>query len=488
MSGEGFALELRGITKRFGATAALNDASLAVRSGSLHMLLGENGAGKTTFLNIATGNLQPDTGAILLNGQPVVWRHRADALAAGLSAVSQHFSLVPAMTVAENVALAGPRLGAKYNRREAEDTVRRIANNVGLDLDPAAMVGDLSVAAQQRAEIVKAIARNAPVLMLDEPTAVLSPPDAAELLLWLRGFVSSGRTVVVITHRIREAMGYGDEVTVLRRGQTALSAPISSTSEQEVVAAILGATDTGPLAFARQHSTAVRQTLGTSVLALHAASVIDAGGARRLRTTSLEVRGGEVVGVAGVEGAGQYQLLRLLAGRISPTSGRVTLPPSVGFVPEDRHRDALIADFSLVENMALRGIEARRGVMPWAHVALQVQSAITAFDVRGGDVRSTASALSGGNQQKFVLARELADAPQALVVENPTRGLDVRASQEILTRVRDSAAAGSAVVMYSSDINELLATADRVVVCFAGEVYETTLDSDAIGRAMVGVR
>ncbi len=478
------ALELRAIDKRYGTVTALAGASLAVRPGTLHVLLGENGAGKTTLLRIAVGLQEPDAGEMFLDGKSCAWKSGAQAIDAGMAAVHQHLSLVPAMTVAENVALAQRKYTTRFSPAQAARRVRDLAESSGLDVDPEAVVGRLPVAAQQRAEILKAISRDPRVLILDEPTAVLSPSDSRELLLWLRGFVSSGRTAIVITHRIREAMEYGDALTVLRRGQTVLTGDAGALAESDVLTAILGEPD-------RKADTQpghVRQTAGVdgnARIALTGVSVRDTAGIVRLRDVSLSVNAGEILGVAGIEGAGQYELLRVLAGRIPPTSGTVTLPASVGFIPEDRLRDALIGELPLVENFALRGAGARRGLMRWRSVAAQTHSAIVRNDVRSAMPSTMAAELSGGNQQKFVLARELG-ASDALVAENPARGLDVRAAAMVVERLRHVRAAGVAIVVYASDIDQLLEIADRVVVCHAGVVHAVPRTADAIGAAMVG--
>jgi len=486
VNAEGLALELRGIHKRFGATVALNGASLSVRAGTLHALLGENGAGKTTLMHVATGLTHADSGELRFDGRPVRWRSRAEAITAGLSAVHQHFSLVPAMTVAENVALGGRRAWTRFSARTAAARVRTVAAAAGLSVDPYALVADLPVAAQQRVEIVKAIANDAPVLMLDEPTAVLSPLEAAELMRWLRGFVQSGRTVVVITHRIREALQYADAVTVLRSGRTVLAAAMPDTDEHAVLAALLGEAPTRQPPDASPGTPSSPTEPRQAVLVLRDMTVIGESGVRRVAPTSLSVHAGEIVGVAGVDGGGQRELLRVLAGRLAPSAGSVHLPDSIGFVPEDRLRDAIIPGLSLVDNLALRGAGSRHGRLRWPDFSAATRSAIRDFDVLVADQQGAISNLSGGNQQKFVLARELAGNPRALIVENPTRGLDVRASRDILERLRAIRAAGTAVVVYSSDIEELLSIADRIVVCFAGVVRETALDADVIGRAMVG--
>ena len=488
MSTGGCALQLLGIDKRFGTTVALDNAAIAVQSGTLHMLLGENGAGKTTLLHVAVGNVRPDSGTIILNGQSVRWRSRSDALAAGLSAVYQHFSLVPAMTVAENVALSALSLTARYTARTAADEVRRICDASGLNVNPETVVGDLPVAAQQRVEIIKAIARDAPVLMLDEPTAVLSPPEATDLYRWLRQFVASGRTVLVITHKIREALHHGDAVTVLRHGRTVLSAAMNTVDEQVVLAAILGETLNQDASAKIGNRGRPLRSDPAAVIQLRDVTVVDASGAMRLAPLSITVHAGEIVGVAGVDGAGQHELLRVLSGRQDPSSGTVSLPQAVGYVPEDRLRDAIVPELSLVENLAIRGAGARSGLIDWNVMAAATHLAMATFDVRGANTSASADSLSGGNQQKFVLARELADSPTALVAENPTRGLDVRAAADVLDRIRAARDAGAAVVLYSSDLDELLSVADRILVCYAGTVHESSLDADAIGAAMVGAR
>jgi len=486
VNAEGFALELRGIRKRFGATVALDGASLAVRAGSLHALLGENGAGKTTLLHVAAGLIRPEAGEIHIDGRPVRWRSRAQALAAGISAVHQHFSLVPAMTVAENVSLSTPRLRTRFSARDASRSVRSVAETAGLQVDPDAVVADLSVAAQQRVEIIKAIAHDAPVLILDEPTAVLSPPEASELFQWLRGYVQRGKTVVIITHRIRDAMQHADTVTVLRSGRTTLATPMRDTDETAVLSAVLGELPGRSVPADEVNLLTARVDARPPVLVLRDVVVVDAAGTTRLSRTSLSVHAGEVVGVAGVEGSGQHDLLRVLAGRRAPSSGSADLPAVIGFVPEDRLRDAVIPGLPLVENLALRGAGTRRGIISWPDLSSETRASMLAFDVRAADEQASASSLSGGNLQKFILARELSGMPQAVVAENPTRGLDVRAARDVIQRIRASGLAGAAVVMYSSDLEELLSVADRMLVCFGSVVREVPLDADRIGRAMVG--
>ena len=481
--------ELHDISKRYGTTVALAGASLIARPGALHVLLGENGAGKTTLLRVASGLISADAGTIIHRGTPVRWRTRASALNAGISIVQQHFSLVPAMTVAENVALASRGVFTRFSMASAAAHVRHLCADVGLDLDPSAIVGTLPVPAQQRVEIVKAIAHGAPVLILDEPTSVLSPSEAESLFQWLRSFAATGRIVIVITHRIREAMRYAAAITVLRGGKTVFASGGPFTDDRPILQAILGdprgSTD-GVVAVPSAFDPAPSRTADRAAVALAGVSVTDASGVLRLRDVSCTIRPGEIVGIAGVEGAGQRELLRVFAGRLVPTEGTVVHDRQAGFIPEDRQREAVIPEFSLTENFALRGSGARRGLVPWAAVTSETKAAMQRADVRAESTASLVGTLSGGNQQRFVFARETVDAPRVIVAENPTRGLDVRAAAEMVRRLRDARDAGAAIVMYSSDIDDIVAIADRALVCFGGRVREVVVSAEAIGSAMVG--
>jgi general nucleoside transport system ATP-binding protein len=477
-----FALSLRGVTKRFGGSVALDGARFDVRAGTLHALLGENGAGKTTLMRIAFGMLRPDAGTIETDGAARRWKSSADAIAAGIGMVHQHFLLVPAMTVAENVALGDRGVIRGFDPRVAAGRVRAIGAKTGLALDPAARVADLPVGAQQRLEIVKALARDARILILDEPTAVLSPSESQELYSWLRSFVTRGHTVVLITHKVREALAIADDVTVLRRGRTVLSGRSDEFGESTVVGAMIGGDATVEL-----QARLVASAPGDSVMSVEKVSVTDERGVPRLRDVSLQVHAGEIVGVAGVEGSGQRELLRVLAGRLTPQSGTVRSPARIGFVPEDRLRDALIPAMTLVENLALKEAGRARGTLRWASYRERTEITVRDHDVRANAVDLPASALSGGNQQKFVLGRELEGSPEALVVENPTRGLDIRAAAHVLAELESARASGVAVVVYSSDLDEVLSIADRMVVCFDGRITPTPVEADAVARALVGL-
>ncbi|MGH7653279.1 MAG: ABC transporter ATP-binding protein [Gemmatimonadaceae bacterium] len=477
------ALALRGITRQFGRTIALDSAQFELRTGTLHALLGENGAGKTTLMRIAFGMLRPDAGTMELNGSVRHWRSSADAIAAGIGMVHQHFLLVPAMTVAENVSLGDRGPFRRFDARVAAERVRNIGAETGLVLDPASRVADLSVGAQQRLEIVKALARDVKILILDEPTAVLTPAESQELYAWLRSFVARGHTVVLITHKVREALALADDVTVLRRGRSVLSGRPEALGEPAVIDAMVGA-----IAASGVREPAASQIgMGAVVASLDGVSVTDERGVPRLRDVTMDVRAGEIVGVAGVEGSGPRELLRVLAGRIAARSGTTRIPVRIGFVPEDRLRDALIPVMTLVENFALKDASVSRGSMPWASYESRTRSLILAHDVRASGADSPAGALSGGNQQKFVLGRELEGSPELLVVENPTRGLDIRAAAHVLGELRAARASGVAVVAYSSDLDEVLSIADRMLVCFDGRITPTAADAATVARALVGI-
>lgn len=484
-------LALVDIRKRFGDTTALDAVALTVRPGTVHALLGENGAGKTTLMRIVYGLVAHDAGTMTLGRDPFTPRSPADALAAGIGMVQQHFALVPAMTVAENVALGGR---GRFSRDAARMRVRAVSEATGLALDPDARVETLPVAGQQRVEIAKALAREARLLILDEPTAVLAPSEAQDLLGWVRRFADTGGSAVLITHKLGDALAVADDVTVLRRGRVTLSAPRSAVDQAGLVSAMIGPgaapRAAGPTDAANTPGAATPPGAGTTPgavrLSLADASWTDDRGVTRLREATCEVRAGEIVGVAAVEGSGQAALLRLLAGRLTPTHGTATIGGEVGFVPEDRLRDAALADRPQVETVALRGAGARRWGMPWGALAKATRALATAFDVRGGDPDRPFSALSGGNQQKLVFARELEPAPAALVVENPTRGLDLTATAEVLAQLRRARDAGLAVVMHSVDLEEVLQVADRVLVVHDGAVREVPATRDAVGRAMVG--
>ena len=470
-------LELIAIEKRFGTIAALDRADLGLRAGTVHALLGENGAGKTTLMRVAYGMLRPDAGVMRVRGQPVRLRSPADAIALGVGMVHQHFTQVAAMTVAENVALGGR---GRYHRAAAERRVEQLGAETGLVLDPRARAGDLPVSAQQRLEILKALARDARVLILDEPTAVLAPAEAEDLLTWLRALVARGRSVLLITHKLREALAVADQVTVLRHGRSVLAAAAAAVNAEVLATAMLGEA-------VRHSAAAAPPSLGPVVLRLEDVTIRDDRRVARITHATAAVRAGEIVGVAGVEHSGHHELLQTIAGRLRPSSGQIERLGAVAYVPEDRQRDGLVLGFTLVENVALKGAGARQGRLRWKKWRAITEALVAEHDVRPSHIDLPARALSGGNQQKLVLARELSERPSIVVAENPTRGLDVRAEAAVHARLRAAAAAGMAVIVYSSDLDELLSLATRILTVHAGQVRETPGDRERVGRAMLGL-
>jgi simple sugar transport system ATP-binding protein len=481
-SGHEVSLELEHITKRFGSVVALDRAQLNVARGTVHALLGENGAGKTTLMRIAFGMTRPDSGTIVVDGIERKFGSPADALAAGIGMVQQHYALVDRMTVAENVALVGTAARDwRYSAESAARVVRQLGEEVGLEIDPMARVSDLSIAGQQRVEIFKALARSARILILDEPTAVLAPAEAAQLLAWLRRIADAGRTVVLITHKLRDALGVADNVTVLRQGRTVETAPARSATEESLAVAMLGSappTATKP----------TRAAPGPVVIRADGVDIVDARGVLRVHGATFAVHAGEIVGIAAVEGEGQVPLLQAIAGRRRVAAGRLEAPDDIGFVPEDRVRDALIEDFPLYENVYLRGAGRRRGRVRWGAERQETAGLLARYEIKATGAEVGARTLSGGNQQRLVLAREIGTS--ALVALNPTRGLDIQASAAIRDRLIAARDAGAAIVLYSSDLDEVLALADRVLVIAQRTVREMPppFDREAVGRAMLGLQ
>ncbi|MGQ0765299.1 MAG: ABC transporter ATP-binding protein [Gemmatimonadota bacterium] len=472
-------LALRDVYKSFGSTEALRGATLNVQRGTIHCVLGENGAGKTTLMRIASGEIQPDSGEVMFEGRVERLKSPRDAITRGIGMVHQHFALVPTMTGTENVALS---LEGRLDLALAESVLRDLGAATGLVVDPRLRAIEMSVSAQQRLEILKVLARGARTLILDEPTAVLAPSESAELLGWLRRFVNDGGTVVLITHRLAEAEAAGDELTVLRDGVTAGSHPRGEATRDLLVNEMIG----GALVPATRR--AVGQTREQPVVASLSSVSISRVTGHGLHSVSLQVRSGEIVGVAAIEGAGQKELLRILSGRVLPQAGSCRLPPAIGFIPEDRHREGIIPSFNPVENVALRGLSRQRGAMPWAALRDLTARIVTHFDVRGTSADDSVGTLSGGNQQRLLLGRELLPLPQLVVAENPTRGLDVRSAASVRSALREAGAVGTAVILYSTDLDELLEVADRIIVVRGGQIIDLPppYTREAVGSAMLG--
>ena len=469
-------VELHEITKQFGALVALDKVSLAVKRGRIEALLGENGAGKTTLMRIAFGLVQPDSGFISVDGQRLTLSSPSDAIAAGIGMVHQQFSLIPAMTVAENVALGGR---GRYSFERTTEVLAGIASRTGLELNPRRRVAELGSADRQKLEIIRTLAHNARVMILDEPTAVLTAKDTEELFVHLKQFARDGGAVVLITHKLADALAHADDVTVLRKGRVVLSCAMSAVSETSLAEAMLGSAPLRPLVTAAQPAASP-----VPIAALRNAILPD----ERIRQEiNLDINAGEIVGVAALDGM-STPLLRVLAGRAEALSGNVTIPSSIGFLPENRKDEALIGEFSLIENFALGSIDHLHGVMSWSSLERDASQVISDFKVRTTGVDASPDHLSGGNQQRFVLGRELYDNPQLLILENPTQGLDLNAASFIHERLRESSNAQAAVVFYSSDLDELAELSDRVLVVSSKGLTFVRPDRSEIGTALLGTR
>ena len=482
------ALALRAIGKRFGSVQALHGADFTLMPGELHALLGENGAGKTTLMHVAYGLVRPDSGAVEVAGARRAIASPRGARALGIGMVHQHFTSVPAMTVAENVALAS---GWSMRPRALRERVRALAERTGLPLDPDTRAGDLNVALKQRLEIVKALASDARVLLLDEPTAVLAPGEAEELLHVVRAFTAAGGSAVLITHKLDEALAAADRVTVLREGAVVFVGPVAGQTAASLAAVMVGggveSLASAPEAALPAGSDEAPAT-GPPLVRLEDLVIPrETGYGLAVRHASLSIRAGEIVGIAGVQGNGQRELLRTVAGRLRPLRGRRVVAGPIGYVPEDRSTEGLIAELTLTENVVL-GSRAddpwiRRGRVDWRTARAFTATLLREFGIVAGGPDTRLGTLSGGNQQKLLVARELARVPRVVVAENPTRGLDIRATEGIHGRLRAAVAGGAAALVYSSDLDEVLALAHRVLVAARGELIELPAGAT---RAQVG--
>lgn len=478
------ALELRGIGKRFGSVQALEGADFILERGEVHALLGENGAGKSTLMHIAAGVLPADEGTIVIDGHPAAPRTPREAARYGIAMVHQHFSSVPAFTAAENIALAAS--WPVLSRRALHRRVVELSERVGLPIDPEARTEGQSVLTRQRIEILKALATGARVLLFDEPTGALAPTNARELLEFIRRLADGGGSVVLITHRLDEALLHADRVTVLRRGRVVFTGNARDLDADQLTRYMLGHPAERPdhPAPVERGSAAAIEAVG---LTSTPANVRKAG----VRNATFKVFPGEVVGIAAVEGSGQHELLRLLAGLLPPGSGTLRVDEPKAFVPEDRTTEALIQEFSLADNLVL-GFGRKA---PWVHGGVLdngrarqfTEDLIEEFAVRSGGAMVPAATLSGGNQQRFILGRALAGKPRVLIAEEPARGLDIAAAQTVYRRLRDAARSRAAVLLYSNDLDELLTWCDRLLVMADGQVSEVPVGSDkeTVGRMML---
>ena len=492
-------LELRGITKRFGSLVANDHIDLTVEAGEIHCLLGENGAGKSTLMNVLYGLYQADEGEVLLDDEVQHFAGPGDAMAAGIGMVHQHFMLIPVFTVAENVMLGheSTRAGGLLDLPTARAKVREISDRFGFHVDPEATIEDLPVGVQQRVEILKALYRDARCLILDEPTAVLTPTEIAELMEIVRQLAEGDRSVIFISHKLREVLAIADDISVLRNGKVVGHTTPDETDEQALAAMMVGrdvklVVDKEPPA------------PGEPVLDVDNLVVGDDRGHRVVDRVSFEVRAGEIVALAGVQGNGQTELIEAITGMRPPRSGSVRFDgrdvtgwapddlfrAGLAHVPEDRQRDGLIGAFAVSSNLVLNQIEerpfSRRLRIDRRAVRKHAEELVDQFDVRTASVQSAVSTLSGGNQQKVIIAREFFHADRLLVLSQPTRGLDVGSIQYIHRQVVAKRDEGVGVLLNSSELDEVLALADRVAVIYRGRIVGV-LDREDASRERIGL-
>jgi len=501
---DGTILELRGITKQFPGVLANDAVDLDLREGEVHALLGENGAGKSTLMNILYGLYTPDRGQIVLRGQPIELGSTKAAIEHGIGMVHQHFMLIPVMTVAENIVLGTEprRAGTLLDLDAAAARVRDLSERYGLRVDPDARVERISVGQQQRVEILKALYRGAEILILDEPTAVLTPQEAQELFEILRNLKGQGKSIIFISHKLNEVLEIADRITTLRRGRVVDTVPVEGATEESLARMMVGRevllrVDKSPA------------TPGEPLLAVEDVWVVDDRGLEAVRGVSLDVRAGEIVGLAGVDANGQSELIDAITGLRAVRSGhvrvaghditgataRAVIDAGVGHIPEDRHRRGLVLAFSLAENLALHEYrtepESKAGFLFPNRLVTRARKLLREFDVRGGDPQTPAASLSGGNQQKIVLAREIDQNPQVLIAAQPTRGLDVGAIEFVHRRLVEQRDAGRAVFLVSLELEEILSLSDRILVIYEGRIvgeFPPTATEEELGFAMTGGR
>lgn len=491
-------IEMKGISKSFPGIKANDDINLQVEKGEIHVLLGENGAGKSTLMNILYGLYQPDEGQIFVKEKPVRISNPNIAIDLGIGMVHQHFMLVQPFTVAENIVLGSePKKGTSLDLDKAIKDVEELSKKYELKVDPRALISDISVGMQQRVEILKTLYRGADILILDEPTAVLTPQEIEELGVILKSLVSQGKTIILITHKLKEVMAMSDRVTIIRRGKVIDTLNTKETNIDELAEKMVG----------RKVNLQVEKkpmTTSTPVLEVKGLKANDTRGLEAVKSVDFEVRGGEIFGIAGVDGNGQTELLQAITGLQKPTGGEVLLngkeitalapkdviESGVGHIPEDRHKRGLVLDFSLAENSILgnqrnKKFRTRFG-LNYAKIREHAKQLINDFDVRTPNETVKARALSGGNQQKMIIAREVDRDPSLCIAAQPTRGLDVGAIEFVhkrLVEIRDS---GKAVLLVSLELDEIMSLSDRIGVMYDGKIVAVVDAKDATEK-MLGI-
>jgi ABC-type uncharacterized transport system ATPase subunit len=482
---------------------ANNDVNLTIESGEIHALIGENGAGKSTLMNILYGLYAADEGQILLDDQPVEFEGPGDAIAAGIGMVHQHFMLVPVFTVAENIVLGvePTSVAGQLDVRRANGAVEELSERYGLPVDPRAVVETLPVGIQQRVEILKALHREARLLILDEPTAVLTPQETEELFTAMRSLKEAGRSIVFITHKLGEALEVADRISVLRGGEMVGTTTPQDTTREELATMMVGRA---------VHLVVDKEPArpGEPVMTIRDLTVLDERAQPAVRDVDLELRTGEIVAIAGVQGNGQSELVEALNGVADVSSGSIRLGDrelvgqspkeilraGVGHIQEDRYAEAMVGPFTVAENLVLNTWDdapyARRGVIQSEAVDRLARTEVEDFDIRTPSIRAEMGNLSGGNQQKVIVAREFARDLKVLVAAQPTRGIDVGSIEYIHKRIVQFRDEGHAVLVVSSELDEVLALGDRVAVMYRGELtgpFEAPVDRDAIGLLMAGI-
>lgn len=494
-------LELKSITKSFGALVANDSIDLSVADGEIHAILGENGAGKSTLMNIVYGLLQPDTGSISVDGKVITIHSPLDALAAGIGMVHQHFMLIPVFTVAENIVLGHEKTGkfGILDLETARKEILRVSNEYNFNVDPDALIEDLPVGIQQRVEIIRALIYDAKVLILDEPTAVLTPQETDELLRNLKKLRASGKAIVFITHKLREVKEIADKITIIRRGKVVGSASPSA-SQEELASMMVGR----PVDLTVDKAA---MSKGEKVLSINNLNVFDPTGRALVKNFSIDVAAGEILGIAGVQGNGQSEFAQSIIGLSDHITGSIKLSgeelvgktvdqcldAGIAYVPESREYDGLISSFSIAENLILDTHDRApyaKGILYNPETVEKVAAErVAEFDIRAQSVTDTASSLSGGNKQKVVLARELSRPVKLVVASQPTRGLDVGSIEFVHQRLVQERDSGRAVVVVSTELDEIFALSDRIAVMYQGEivaVVPSTTSREDIGLYMAG--
>ncbi|MDQ6711375.1 MAG: ABC transporter ATP-binding protein [Candidatus Dormibacteraeota bacterium] len=503
MSKENLAVEMRGITRQFPGVLANDHVDFELRPGEIHALVGENGAGKSTLMNILYGLIKPDSGQILVEGSPVVMNGPRDAIRHGIGMVHQHFMLIPVFTVHENVTLGREpvRSGGLYDDRQARAEIRELTRAYGLALDPDARVADLPVGLQQRVEIVKVLFRGAKILILDEPTGVLTPQEAIDLFRVLRDLVKTGKTIIFISHKLREVLEISDRITVMRRGKVVGHLQTKETNEQAIARMMVGrdvllrvekpVPKVGPVALRVENLTALSDQ-----------------GIPALRGVTFDLHQGEILGIAGVEGNGQSELIEVLAGTRRASAGRILLGDreitslgarmtrnfGVGHIPEDRRGAGLVLNYSVADNMVLGRQRSIR--FSWYGLILRLKAIlafarrlVTEFDIRTPSSATAARTLSGGNQQKIIVAREMSGKPRVLLAAQPTRGVDIGAIEFIHRRLVAQRDEGAAVLLVSAELDEIRSLSDRIAVIYEGRIVSiepAETPEERLGLLMTG--